>query len=90
MAMLRNLRNMIQAGISEKHHRWVIGKLTDEVSFGLFKNVKFRTQKKNLSVHINGKSLYSSVNIYMQISIAVNDSMVYKLYIKIGFEELRI
>lgn len=47
MAMLRNLRNMIQAGISEKHHRWVIGKLTDEVSFGLFKNVTFRPQKKN-------------------------------------------
>lgn len=30
MAMLRNLRNMIKAGISEKHHQWVIKKLTDQ------------------------------------------------------------
>ena len=28
--MLRNLRNMIKAGISEKHHTWVLKKLTDE------------------------------------------------------------
>ncbi len=27
MAMLRNLRNMIKCGISEKHHQWVIKKL---------------------------------------------------------------
>ena len=30
MAMLRNLRNMIKAGISEKHHKWVLKKLCDE------------------------------------------------------------
>ncbi len=30
MAMLRNLRNMIKAGVSERHHRWVLKKLTDE------------------------------------------------------------
>lgn len=30
MAMLRNLRNMIKAGVSEKHNRWIIRKLTDE------------------------------------------------------------
>jgi hypothetical protein len=30
MAMLRNLRNMIVAGISDKHHQWVIKKLQDE------------------------------------------------------------
>lgn len=27
MAMLRNIRNMIKVGISEKHHQWVIKKL---------------------------------------------------------------
>ena len=32
MAMLRNLRNMLQAGISEKHHKRVLFKLTDVVS----------------------------------------------------------
>ena len=31
MAMLRNIRNMIKAGISEKHHSWVLQKLSDEV-----------------------------------------------------------
>jgi len=31
MAMLRNLRNVIKAGISEKHHSWVLNKLSDEV-----------------------------------------------------------
>ena len=30
MAMLRNLRNLIKAGISEKHHAWVLKKLTDD------------------------------------------------------------
>ncbi|XP_033107315.1 telomerase protein component 1-like [Anneissia japonica] len=30
MAMLRNLRNMIQSGISEIHHNWVIKKLTNQ------------------------------------------------------------
>ncbi|XP_066270990.1 telomerase protein component 1-like [Branchiostoma lanceolatum] len=30
MAMLRNLRNMLTAGISSKHHSWVLRKLTDE------------------------------------------------------------
>ena len=30
MAMLRNLRNLILAGISPKHHRWVTSKLNDE------------------------------------------------------------
>ena len=30
MAMLRNIRNMIKAGISGKHHQWVLKKLTDE------------------------------------------------------------
>ncbi|KAI8493689.1 Telomerase protein component 1 [Branchiostoma belcheri] len=30
MAMLRNLRNMLTAGISPKHHGWVLRKLTDE------------------------------------------------------------
>ena len=30
MAMLRNLRNLIVAEISPKHHRWVLGKLNDE------------------------------------------------------------
>ena len=30
MAMLRNLRNLILAGVSEKHHKWVLKKLTDE------------------------------------------------------------
>ena len=30
MAMLRNLRNMIKCGISNKHHEWVLKKLCDE------------------------------------------------------------
>ena len=30
MAMLRNLRNLIVANISQKHHRWVLSKLNDE------------------------------------------------------------
>lgn len=30
MAMLRNLRNMIKAGISEKHHQWILKKLQDD------------------------------------------------------------
>ena len=30
MAMLRNLRNLIIAEISAKHHRWVLGKLNNE------------------------------------------------------------
>ncbi|CAF4607539.1 unnamed protein product [Rotaria sp. Silwood1] len=30
MAMLRNLRNMIKVGISEKHHQWVLKKLQDD------------------------------------------------------------
>ncbi|XP_022100533.1 telomerase protein component 1-like [Acanthaster planci] len=32
MAMLRNLRNMIQAGVGPKYHAWIIRKLTDEKS----------------------------------------------------------
>ena len=31
MAMLRNLRNMIKAGISEKHHKFILKKLSDQV-----------------------------------------------------------
>ena len=30
MAMLRNLRNLIIAGVSQKHHRWVLSKLNNE------------------------------------------------------------
>lgn len=30
MAMLRNLRNMIKVGISEKHHQWILKKLQDD------------------------------------------------------------
>ena len=30
MAMLRNLRNLITANVSQKHHRWVLSKLNDE------------------------------------------------------------
>ena len=30
MAMLRNLRNLILAGVSQKHHQWAIRKLNDE------------------------------------------------------------
>ena len=36
MAMLRNIRNMIKAGVSEKHHSWVLHKLSDEVGVLLF------------------------------------------------------
>ena len=33
MAMLRNLKNMITAGLKEKHHNLVLHRLTDEVCF---------------------------------------------------------
>eukprot|EP00794_Sanderia_malayensis_P012166 gene12166-13421_t len=42
MAMLRNLRNMIQTGISYKHHNMVIKKLTDEKSVISSKQFPFR------------------------------------------------
>lgn len=32
MAMLRNLRNMISVGISEKHHTKILNRLTSKVS----------------------------------------------------------
>ena len=32
MAMLRNLRNLIKAGISQKHHQQILRRLQDEVS----------------------------------------------------------
>ena len=32
MAMLRNLRNMISQGISEKHHQKILARLTNKVS----------------------------------------------------------
>lgn len=42
MAMLRNLRNLIKAGISPKHHTKVIRKLTDERSVVNSKQFPFR------------------------------------------------
>ncbi|KAK3603040.1 hypothetical protein CHS0354_037788 [Potamilus streckersoni] len=42
MAMLRNLRNLIKAGISEKHHNWVIKKLTEEGAVVNSKQFPFR------------------------------------------------
>lgn len=42
MAMLRNIRNMMKAGVSEKHHQWVIGKLTDEGAVVHSKQFPFR------------------------------------------------
>lgn len=42
MAMLRNIRNMLKAGVSEKHHQWVIGKLTDEGAIAHSKQFPFR------------------------------------------------
>lgn len=42
MAMLRNLRNMIKSGISEKHHQWVIKKLKDEGAVVNSKQFPFR------------------------------------------------
>lgn len=42
MAMLRNLRNMIKTGISEKHHQWVIKKLQDEGAVINSKQFPFR------------------------------------------------
>lgn len=42
MAMLRNLRNMIKCGISEKHHQWVIKKLQDEGAVIYSKQFPFR------------------------------------------------
>ncbi|RNA40619.1 telomerase component 1-like, partial [Brachionus plicatilis] len=42
MAMLRNLRNMIKCGISQKHHQWVINKLQDEGAVIHSKQFPFR------------------------------------------------
>eukprot|EP00741_Cyanophora_paradoxa_P017350 tig00020961_g16760.t1 len=32
MAMLRNLRNLILTGVSQRHHRWAMSRLTDETT----------------------------------------------------------
>ena len=42
MAMLRNLRNLIIAGISKERHQWVINKLTDERAVINSKQFPFR------------------------------------------------
>ncbi|CAD5119855.1 DgyrCDS8439 [Dimorphilus gyrociliatus] len=42
MAMLRNLRNLIKAGISESHHNMILGRLTDEKSIVNSKQFPFR------------------------------------------------
>ena len=42
MAMLRNLRNMIKAGVSQKHHTWIIKKLTDDYAVANSKQFPFR------------------------------------------------
>ncbi|CAF0781386.1 unnamed protein product [Adineta steineri] len=42
MAMLRNLRNMIKAGIDEKHHQWVLKKLSDEGAVTYSRQFPFR------------------------------------------------
>ena len=50
MAMLRNLKNMITAGLKEKYHNLVLHRLTDEVFFLLIvlQNFKINSLKKNL------------------------------------------
>ena len=42
MAMLRNIRNLILAGVSAKHHQWVLRKLTDENEVMRSKQFPFR------------------------------------------------
>ena len=42
MAMLRNIRNLILAGVSSKHHKWVIRKLNDEHAVVNSKQFPFR------------------------------------------------
>lgn len=42
MAMLRNIRNLILAGVSAKHHQWVIKKLNDERAVLNSKQFPFR------------------------------------------------
>ena len=42
MAMLRNIRNLILAGVSSKHHQWVIRKLNDEYAVVNSKQFPFR------------------------------------------------
>ena len=42
MAMLRNIRNLILAGVSTKHHQWVIKKLNDEYAVVNSKQFPFR------------------------------------------------
>ena len=42
MAMLRNIRNLIKAGISDKHHNLVIKKISDEGSVRSSKQSSFR------------------------------------------------
>jgi len=50
MAMLRNLRNLIKAGISSKHHTAVIRRLTDEVGQGKYWRLEW---KKGFSMVID-------------------------------------
>jgi telomerase protein component 1 len=42
MAMLRNIRNMLQAGISPAHHAMVLGKLRDEATVANSRQFPFR------------------------------------------------
>jgi telomerase protein component 1 len=42
MAMLRNIRNLIFAGVHPKYHKWVMNKLTNEVTIAQSKQFPFR------------------------------------------------
>jgi len=42
MAMLRNIRNLIFAGVHPKYHRWVMNKLTNEETIAQSKQFPFR------------------------------------------------
>jgi len=53
MAMLRNLRNLILAGVSHRHHSWVLSKLTNEGAISNSKQFPFRFFSAYDAVEIN-------------------------------------
>ena len=60
MAMLRNIRNIIMAGVSPKHHQWVINKLNDERAVVNSKQFPFR--------------FFSAYEVLSELEKKINDS----------------
>jgi len=57
MAMLRNLRNLILCGVSWKHHRWAMSKLTNEKTVANSRQFPFRFFSAYEALNINLEEL---------------------------------